>query len=125
MPAASLFDLRGQIRDQKPNAPPSVADYLINASIRRSLNKWRWSDLLRIGAIRIPDAYSTGTIDLTQGSPDVTGVATDWPVNDLVNTTLTADTNDLGNVWCSYAVNATTKNIKQGMLLVIEMAMLV
>ena len=118
MPSASLWDMRGATLDVKPNCPASQADAFLNRRIQAVTGRFRWSDTIRMGSLVVPDAYSTGSVSLTPGSTDVAGTDTAWPVNDLVNTTLTSDSRDTGFVELSPASMA---NIQQGMYVVIEM----
>ena len=118
MPSASLWDMRGATIDVKPNCPASQADSFLNRRIQAVMGRFRWSDTLRMGSLVVPDAYSTGSVNLTPGSTAVAGTATAWPVNDLVNTALTSASMDTGFVELS---PASMKNIQQGIYVVIEM----
>lgn len=84
-----LWTARGCVRDIKPNCPPTTAENFINGRIARVIDRHRWSDLLRVATITVPDAYTTGTVSLVSGSATINGVGTSWPTNDLVNTTVT------------------------------------
>src|SRR5260221_11204696 len=87
------FDLnrmRGSVKQVKPNCSKEAADEAINKRIAKLYDRHFWSDALRIGTIPINQAYSTGTVNMAQGSDLVTGTGTAWPINDRVNTTLPA-----------------------------------
>jgi hypothetical protein len=71
-----------------PDCPPQLAKRRLNTRLRQLMDRRMWAGLLVRGQIIIPPVYTTGTISVTQGSDLVTGVATVWPTNDLVNTTL-------------------------------------
>jgi|GEM_PF-2463527 hypothetical protein len=71
-----------------PDCPPQLAKRRINTRLRQLQDRRMWGGLLVRGQIVVPAAYTTGTVTATQGSALVTGVATSWPRNDLVNTTL-------------------------------------
>lgn len=114
----NLWQARGAVRNVKPNCTPDLADQFLNKGITSILDRWHFSDLLRRGAIVIPDAYTAGTIALTSGSPTVTGTGTAWPVSDKVNTTLAQAVTDLGYTELQ---PASMSNIGPGMYVVIEM----
>ena len=107
----------GRVRDIKPNAPPESVYGHLNKRIRNVIDTRSWSDLLRIGTIYIPQAYSTGTVTLTPGSAMVTGVATAWPTNDAVNTSISSDIIDTGVV---EIFPSSFTNIRQGSFLLLE-----
>jgi len=92
----TLWNMRGRVRDLKPNIPESVANGLINKRIRNVCEKRNWADLLRLGTISIPPVYNTGLVSNTRGSLQVTGAGTLWPTNDAVNTTLVNPITDIG-----------------------------
>lgn len=87
------FDLnrmRGSVKQVKPNASKEAIDESLNKRIAKLYDRHFWSDSLRIGTIPINQAYSTGTVNMSQASDLVTGTGTVWPINDRVNTTLSA-----------------------------------
>jgi hypothetical protein len=91
----TLENLRGSVLRARPGLDPTLAETFLNYRMREVIAaRPYWSGLITRGVLDIPNAYSTGTVSLTEGSPVVNGVATAWPVSDVVNTTLvTAVTN--------------------------------
>ncbi len=71
-----------------PDCPPQLAKRRINTRLRQVLDRRMWAGLLVRGQIVIPPVYTTGSVQVLQGSDVITGVGTVWPVNDLVSTTL-------------------------------------
>jgi len=49
-----------------------------------------WSGLMASGVVNIPDATSYTNVTFTSGQSQVVGVGTNWPVSDVVNTTVAA-----------------------------------
>jgi hypothetical protein len=86
--AMSLWEARGRIREVVPRPAPMV-DGFINRRIRNVIDVRNWSDLVKIGMIVIPNAYTTGTASLVSGSNLVAGTSTAWPTNDAINTVST------------------------------------
>lgn len=66
-------------------ARQDVNDHLRTIMARRS-----WSGLVKYSILSVPDQYKTGTVSVTQFSNVLDGVNTAWPVNDIVNTTLSS-----------------------------------
>lgn len=58
-----------------------------------------WSGLLKRGVLNLPAATTTGNISLTIGSNVAVGTSTNWPVSDVVNTTIPSGIARPGNVW--------------------------
>lgn len=80
-----------RVLQAKPNASQSEVVNCLNSRIHTVIDgRIYWSDLLAQRIIPFPNAYTTGTVNLTQGSNVVTGAGTAWPTNDVVNTTSTA-----------------------------------
>lgn len=74
---------------RRPGLPRDVAKLLINERMRMFLDRWpEWSGLRKNIVVAIPQAYTTGGITFTTNSNVGTGVATAWPVSDVVNTTI-------------------------------------
>jgi hypothetical protein len=87
--AITLQELVGSIRQVKDNCPPTRCRDIVNQVLRTVLDfRPYWSGLLKTGVLSVPAAYNTGTVALTAGSAVVTGSGTNWPVTDLVNTTM-------------------------------------
>lgn len=100
----TLGEMRGFVRRLKPNVDPNTIRDFLNQRVRSLLDRSIvWSGLIRRGVIQIPAAYSTGTVTLTSGSAVVAGAATDWPVSDIVNTTLSAAVDETGLQWVTPA----------------------
>jgi len=55
-----------------------------------------WSGLISRGVLNIPASYTSGSVNLTQGSQTVTGTSTSWPVSDVVNTTINTTISNTG-----------------------------
>lgn len=114
----SLWEMRGIVRDRKPNASPSLVDGFINSRIQRVLNKRSWSDVLKVEHIVLPDSYAQGSISSTGGSTQMLGTDTFWPVDDVVATTLQDPISDAPG-YCEAKPSSIT-NISAGDYLVIE-----
>lgn len=71
-----------------PDCPPQLAKRRINTRLRQALDRRMWAGLLVRGQIVIPPVYTTGTVNVHQGSNSVEGINTLFPFNDLVDTTL-------------------------------------
>jgi hypothetical protein len=66
-----------------------VAQDFINDRIRLILDRQpSWSGTFEETILYIPPPYSTGTVSFAQNSRTITGVGTTWPVNNVVNTTI-------------------------------------
>lgn len=64
----------------------------VNDNLRVLMARRTWSGLVKYAILPVPDTYRTGTVSVTQNSKVVTSVATAFPTNDLVNTTLSTST---------------------------------
>jgi hypothetical protein len=83
----TLRQLTDNIRRQKPNVDPNNCVDWINQGIRSVLDrKPYWSGTLKRGVLKIPNSYTSGSIQLFQDSTAVTGTGTNWTVSDKVNT---------------------------------------
>lgn len=90
----------------RPNVDRNLVKGWINDRVRQALDsRTYWADLLSHGVLSIPNFYSQGTVNVTTGSPIITGGIPDtqgnttaWPVNDVVNTTVTLGINEIGYV---------------------------
>lgn len=71
-----------------PDCPDQLAKRRINARLRQLEDRRMWGGLLARGELSLPAAYVTGLIAAVRGSDIITGSATLWPYNDLLNTTL-------------------------------------
>lgn len=73
----------------RPGVPPDFVTNCLNDRLRQVLDhRTFWADLLAFGILSIPNPVSTGTISVATGSKTVTGSNTNWPVGDVVNTTI-------------------------------------
>jgi len=96
----TLEDMVGNIRRIKPTCDYTLARDFLNQAVRTVLDrKVVWAGTVRRGVIAIPAAVSAGTVSLVSGSPNVTGGGTNWPTNDLVNTTVAIAVTDPGLKW--------------------------
>lgn len=96
---------------QRPGADPALALLWLNESMRSMLNKRNWSGTRKEVICYFPQAYTTGTISVTTGSTLVTGSGTGWPVNDVVNTTITEMVQSPFEQWvCLASMQGVTRN---------------
>jgi hypothetical protein len=94
-----LFTLRGRVMNARPGLNPDFVTHAINDRLRWVLDqRIYWADLLKFGILSFPDPYSSGTISISTGSNVVLGSGTNWPVNDVVNTTIPDGVADFGYV---------------------------
>lgn len=61
-----------------PECPIPLAQEWINTAYSRILTKTNWSGLRAEGEFQIPASYTTGTVTVTQNTPDVVGSGTTW-----------------------------------------------
>lgn len=61
-----------------PDVGPFIAQDFVRNAFRRVAERRRWSWLINFGQFIAPNAYTTGTVSVTQGSTLVTGVGTAW-----------------------------------------------
>lgn len=95
----TLAMMVGHVLAVRPRISPILVVRFINQRISATINaRPVWSDLLEFYTVRIPDAVTSGTVNLVKGSKIVTGSATNWPVADVVNTALAQDTSEVGYV---------------------------
>ncbi len=93
----NLASMTGRVRGVKPNAQVTQIRSAINDRIRYIIDSQIfWADLLSTGILSMPNAYTTGTVSLTNGSKTVTGSGTAWPINDVSNTTIAAAITEYG-----------------------------
>jgi len=72
-----------------------MVDGFINRRITNVIDTRVWSDTMKMGMIVLPNAYTTGTVAVAQGSNQIIGTGTNWPVNDVINTTSTVVITDV------------------------------
>jgi len=68
----------GELLGWNPDIDALVAGRMLNNSYRRIIDFRLWYGLMVKGQVLVPDAYSTGTVNVTAGSPTVTGNGTVW-----------------------------------------------
>lgn len=87
--STSLGELVGRVRAIVPNRPATILQDFANDAIRTILDrKPNWSGMFNETLLYVPIQYGVGSVNMTQGSNDVTGNGTSWPTNDIVNTTI-------------------------------------
>lgn len=95
----TLSTIVGNVLAVRPRISPLLVVRFVNQRISSVINaRPIWSDLLEFYTVRIPDAVTAGTVSLTKGSKIVAGTGTNWPVSDVVDTTLADSTEELGYV---------------------------
>lgn len=82
-------DMVNHVLTYNPDCPAQLAKRRLNTRLRQVLDRRMWAGLLVRGQVIIPAVYTTGSVNVTQGSDIVVGIDTGWPTNDLVDTTLT------------------------------------
>ncbi len=96
---SNLADMVGRVRMFRSNVSEVNIIGWLNDRVRQAIDRRPyWADLLRPGVLSVPSAYNTGTVSAATGSEIVTGVATAWPVNDVINTTIIEAVIDYGYV---------------------------
>lgn len=94
----TLSVLQGKVQNVKPNLSPSIATMFLNHRMRFMYNQRPfWNSSATRGVVMIPASYTAGTVTTSTSSNVVTGTATAWPVNDIVNTTLTSSITQPGS----------------------------
>lgn len=97
---ATLDSLRGQLLGLRPGLHPTQARDFLNQAIRQALDfKQVWAGTLRKDHLTVPDAVSSGTVTVTQGSRTVLLSGATWPDSDVVNTTLSVAVVEPGRHW--------------------------
>ena len=94
----TLAVLKGKVQDVRPNISPSVIEMFLNHRMRYMYNQRPyWNSSATRGVVQIPASYNTGAVTTVTGSNVVTGTGTAWPVDDVVNTTLTSSITQPGS----------------------------
>jgi hypothetical protein len=62
----------------QPELPITIAQDCVNNAYKDALSSWNWSALRKWSQVTIKNAYRTGTVTVTNGSPNVTGLGTTW-----------------------------------------------
>lgn len=90
----------GYVRNMKPNTPPALCKQWLNLRMRQIIDaKPNWAGLIKYTTVNVPDAYSVGSVSFTSNSPIVVGSATNFPTNDVVNSTIPAGVTSTGLQW--------------------------
>lgn len=93
----NLYTMIGRVQDIRPAYGEERYRTAINDAIRQVINKRNyWSDLRKSGIIAVPDQVKDGTISTVSGQDVVIGTATNWPILDVVNTTLATPVDGAG-----------------------------
>ncbi len=89
--------MRGRVRDFRRGVSESQVDNWINDRIRQAADyRTFWSSNIKKGVLSIPTAYTTGLVSVATGSDIVTGVGCNFPVDDVVSTSIADGIFDLG-----------------------------
>jgi hypothetical protein len=78
MSDATFEQLWRRILVYAPECPVPLAQEFVNTAYSRAVAYYPWSQLKVESEFRIPDAYSTGTAQVTEASASVIGNATTW-----------------------------------------------
>ena len=102
--SATLQSMQSRVLLQRPGLDRNLAQAFLNERLRQAIDrKPNWSGLLQRTVLSIPTAYTAGTINVTTGSANVVGVNTNWPVSDVINTTITEAIKAPGVYWVTPA----------------------
>lgn len=71
-------EMIGEIQSWNPDIDALQAGRMINNAYRRVIDARLWYGLVIKGQVVVPDAYSTGTVSLSNGSTTVVGTGTNW-----------------------------------------------
>jgi hypothetical protein len=100
----TLQSMIGYVRNVKPNCPAPLCRQFLNSRIRQIIDaKPNWAGLIKYTTVKIPDAFVSGSINLTSGSPVVAGVAATFPTDDVVNSVIAAGVTSTGLQWVAPA----------------------
>lgn len=94
--SSSLVEMRGAVKDKKPNMSGDAIDRVTNRVIRNVCLKRTWSDLTKFVTVPLANQTSNGTVSTLTGSNVITGSGTTWPVSDVVNTLGPTDVRQTG-----------------------------
>jgi hypothetical protein len=94
----------GYVRNVKSNCPTPLIKQFLNLRMRQIIDaKPNWAGLIKYTTVNVPDAFSAGSVSFTSNSPIVTGSATNFPTNDVVNSTIPSGVTSTGLQWVSPA----------------------
>ena len=71
-------DVWRSVKQHVPKADVNLARLWVRNGFRELAERRRWSWLIREGQWILPVSYTTGTVTVTQNSPNVTGASTVW-----------------------------------------------
>lgn len=80
-PATSQWNFRqlvGQLLQFNPDLNPQVAKSFINQTYRRIVDSRDYYGTLVKGQVTVPNAYTMGTVTVTQNSPIISGIGMNW-----------------------------------------------
>jgi hypothetical protein len=96
--------MQSRVLLQRPGLDRNLAQAFLNERARQVMDqKLDWAGLLKRTVLSIPTAYTVGQIAVTTGSTTVSGTNTNWPVSDVVNTTVTEAVKAPGTYWTTPA----------------------
>src|SRR5208337_2069453 len=75
---ASFRQMIGELLQWNPDLPVQVAAKFINNAYRRVIDARLWYGMLVKGQVNVPNAYTTGSVTVTNGTGVVIGVGTIW-----------------------------------------------
>jgi hypothetical protein len=73
----------GELMEHNADLPVQIAKRFIQNSYRRIIDSRNFYGTLVKGQVTVPNAYTTGTVLLNNGSPNVTGTGTTW-INSMI-----------------------------------------
>jgi len=76
----NLGRMLGRVMQWNPDAPTTEIRKWINDTYRSILDIRKWTGTKIRGQVTVPNVYSTGTVQLTLGSPNVVGFGTNFDV---------------------------------------------
>jgi hypothetical protein len=75
---SSLRQMMGEILQWTPDTDPQVVKRMIQDTYRRVVDSRPFYGTLVKGQVTVPNAYTTGTVSVTNGNDSVTGTGTTW-----------------------------------------------
>ena len=101
---STLATLIGAVVKRRSGIARDVVVDLLNERMRSIIDlRPTWSGLIKPVVVSFPATYTTGTVAFNAGSNTVTGTATAWPVNDVVNTNIVEQINGPQQLWVTPA----------------------
>lgn len=80
----NLGQMIGEVLQWNPNLPPTLAKTWLNETQRSVCDRRFWYGLMVRGQVAVPSVYTLGTVSVTNGSPIVTGIGTNWAAAGIV-----------------------------------------